>query len=169
MGMQEPNAEFDGRKLRDTVGRFATGVTIITGRSPEGVDVGLTANSFTSVSLDPPLVLFCLAKSATSVEAYGIGCHFAVNVLSNAQQDLSNRFAKSNDDKFSGLTTERWSSGAPILPDCLANLECTTEQQVDAGDHLVIIGRVIGLRTAPDTQAEKKPLLFFGGAYAQLG
>jgi len=161
--MGDSSADFDGRSLRDTVGRFATGVTIITGRSADGQDVGLTANSFTSVSLDPPLLLFCLAETAQSHDAFGEGSHFAVNILSADQQELSNRFAKSGGDKFGGLTTERWDSGVAILPGSLANLECVTHSQVVAGDHVIVIGRVLRLRSG-----EGAPLLFHRGGYAQL-
>lgn len=164
--MDQPIVDFDSSELRDTVGRFATGVTIITGKTTEGTDVGLTANSFTSVSLDPPLMLFCLAKTAGSHDAFGPGSHFAINILSADQQDLSNRFAKSGDEKFDGVSTLRWGSGVAILPGCLANLECVTEQQVDAGDHLIVIGRVISLKATAAKDAA--PLLFFGGGYAQL-
>lgn len=165
--MNDASADFDGRRLRDTVGRFATGVTIITARNAAGQDVGLTANSFTSVSLEPPLLLFCLADTAQSHDAFDVGSHFAVNVLSSAQQDLSNRFARSGDDKFAGLTTDRWDGGVAILPGCLANLECAVHQRVEAGDHVIVIGRVLRLSSADDDGSEA-PLLFYRGGYAQL-
>ena len=165
--MNDSSADIDGRKLRDTVGRFATGVTIITAKSATGADVGLTANSFTSVSLEPPLVLFCLAHSAQSRDAFDDGSHFAVNILSSAQKDLSSRFARSGDDKFDGLTTDRGVSGVAIVPGCLAILECATHGRVEAGDHVIVIGRVLRLSVADDDD-EEAPLLFYRGGYAQL-
>jgi flavin reductase (DIM6/NTAB) family NADH-FMN oxidoreductase RutF len=152
------------RKFRDAVGRFGTGVTIVTARDAQGTPVGMTANSFTSVSLDPPLVLFCPARTAESYVALSSGGPFVINVLSEAQQALSNRFARTSEDKWRELAFDTWDSGAPVLRDCLANLECETHAVHEAGDHAVVIGRVIRLGQAEGG----RPLLYFGGRYAVL-
>ena len=102
------------RQFRNALGSFATGVTIITARSPDGVDVGVTANSFNSVSLDPPMILWSIAKTSTSFDVFMAAEHFAVHILSSEQEGLSGRFAKSNTDKFSGLTVERGPGGVPL-------------------------------------------------------
>ena len=164
-GMADPQTQFDSRTFRNAVGSFATGVTIITARGAGDEPVGLTVNSFTSVSLEPPLVLFCLAKTAESLPAFTVGAHFAVNILSEAQQGLSNRFAKSGEAKYEGLEFSTWQSDAPILPQCACNLECEIKELLEGGDHLIVLGRVIALGTAPDA----RPLLFHAGRYAQLG
>lgn len=161
--MLQATEDFDGRALRDAFGHFATGITVVTTRDAQGHDVGLTVNSFTSVSLEPPLVLFCLANDGDSAGSFGDETVFAVNVLEEAQRDLSHRFAQSDQDKFEGLQLERWSGDAPLLPGCIAHLECHTWQRIDAGDHVVIIGQVLRLR-----MGEGGPLLFFRGAYGTL-
>ncbi len=104
------------RQFRNALGSFATGVTIITTRSPDGADVGVTANSFNSVSLDPPMILWSLAKTSTSFDAFMVAEHFAVHVLAMDQEGLSGRFAKTNTDKFSGLTVERGRSPSHCFP-----------------------------------------------------
>ena len=154
----------DARLLRDAMGCFATGVTIVTTRERDGRPVGLTANSFTSVSLDPPLILFCLAKTSASLEAFRTAEHFAVNVLHIGQQPTSGVFARASADRFEGVEWETWTSGAPILSNSLGSFECQAHQVVDAGDHLVFIGRVTRARFEP----ERDPLLYFRGKYRRL-
>lgn len=154
----------DVRKLRDALGRFGTGVTIVTTRDDHGQPVGMTASSFTSVSLDPPLVLFCPSRSADSFNSLSSGAPFVINVLSEDQQALSNRFARSTDDKWSGLEFDTWDSGAPVLRDCLANLECVMHAVHDGGDHAIVIGRVQRMSHV----ATGRPLLYFSGNYATL-
>jgi flavin reductase (DIM6/NTAB) family NADH-FMN oxidoreductase RutF/pimeloyl-ACP methyl ester carboxylesterase len=154
----------DPRTLRDALGCFATGVTIVTSLDPEGKPIGLTANSFTSVSLDPPLILFCLAKSSGSLPALTASSHFAINVLHMGQQLSSNRFAKRDEERFSAVEWETWQSGVPILSGSLASFECERHELVDAGDHLVFIGRVIMAKFEP----RRDPLLYFRGKYRRL-
>lgn len=165
MGMHEASEDFDSRALRNALGRFATGIAVVTAHTDSGDDVGLTVNSFTSVSLDPPLVLFCIARTAGSFDSFGPGTVFAVNILAADQEALSNRFATPEDDKFDGLATERWPGGSPVLPDCLASLECATTERVEAGDHVIVVGEVKRLR---EGHANRAPLLYFGGGYGQM-
>ena len=153
----------DPRTLRDALGCFATGVTVVTTRDETGQPVGLTANSFSSVSLDPPLILFCLARSSTNVESFRQAEHFAINVLHIGQQPTSGVFARSG-DRFQDVAWETWDTGAPILSGALASFECATDQIVEAGDHLVIIGRVTRARFEP----RRDPLLYFRGKYRRL-
>lgn len=154
----------DPRTLRDALGCFATGVTVVTTLDEAGQPVGLTANSFSSVSLDPPLILFCLARSSTNVDRFRQAEHFAINVLHIGQQPTSGVFARSQADRFQDVAWETWDTGAPILSGALASFECGTEQIVEAGDHLVIIGRVKRARFEP----RRDPLLYFRGKYRRL-
>lgn len=154
----------DPRTLRDALGCFATGVTVVTTLDEAGQPVGLTANSFSSVSLDPPLILFCLARSSTNVDRFRQAEHFAINVLHIGQQPTSGVFARSQADRFQDVAWETWDTGAPILSGALASFECKTEQIVEAGDHLVIIGRVRRARFEP----RRDPLLYFRGKYRRL-
>ena len=153
----------DPRTLRDALGCFATGVTVVTTRDQTGQPVGLTANSFSSVSLDPPLILFCLARSSTNVESFRQAEHFAINVLHIGQQPTSGVFARSG-DRFQDVAWETWDTGVPILSGALASFECATDRIVEAGDHLVIIGRVTRARFEP----RRDPLLYFRGKYRRL-
>jgi flavin reductase (DIM6/NTAB) family NADH-FMN oxidoreductase RutF len=139
-------------------------VTVVTTLDEAGQPVGLTANSFSSVSLDPPLILFCLARSSTNVERFRQAEHFAINVLHIGQQPTSGVFARSQADRFQDVAWETWDTGAPILSGALASFECGTEQIVEAGDHLVIIGRVTRARFEP----RRDPLLYFRGKYRRL-
>lgn len=154
----------DPRTLRDALGCFATGVTVVTTLDEAGRPVGLTANSFSSVSLDPPLILFCLARSSSNLERFQRAEHFAINVLHIGQQPMSGAFARSSAERFDGVTWETWDTGAPILSGSLASFECATHQVVEAGDHLVFIGRVTRARFEP----RRDPLLYFRGRYRRL-
>ena len=151
-------------QLRRVFGQFLTGVTIVTTVEADGTPRGITANSFTSVSLDPPLILVCIAKSAFSHEVFASCRGFAVNILADDQEALASLFASKRSDKFDHAATWRGLSGAPILEDSLGWLDCEARQRVEAGDHLVLIGRVrdFGMRKA-------RPLGFFGGRYVTLG
>lgn len=155
----------DPREFRNTLGCFATGITVITTIDGEGGPVGLTANSFTALSLDPPLVLFCLDRKSTSFEAFHRNRHFAVNILSASQQEISQRFARSGADKWSGVDFATGDHGCPILDHCLANLECDVDQVFEGGDHVIIIGRVQRLRRAG---SDDNPLVYFRGRYATV-
>lgn len=156
----------DQRQLRDVFGCFATGVTIVTARRPDGTPVGLTANSFSSVSLDPPLILFNLDRGANCAEAFTLGAPFTVNVLRDSQQVESNHFASKVDDKFahSDIAWQEGENGCPSLLDALAHLECSCDSLHDGGDHWIIIGRVSRASGSPDGS----PLLFYRGRYAEL-
>ena len=154
----------DARTLRDALGCFATGVTVVTTRDGAGAPIGLTANSFSAVSLDPPLILFCLAKSSSNLARFRAAEHFAINVLHIGQQPTSGVFARSTEDRFQDVAWESWDTGAPILSGSLASFECATHEVVEAGDHLVFIGRVLRARFEP----RRDPLLYFRGKYRRL-
>ena len=155
----------DPRELRNAMGCFATGVTIITTVDENGAPIGITANSFTSLSLDPPLVLFCLDLKSNSFEAFHKNRHFAVNVLREDQEDLSSHFAKSSVDKWNGVEFETWDTGCPVFEGCIANMECDVESVFEGGDHVIIVGGVKRMRYE---DAECKPLLFYRGRYGQI-
>ena len=150
----------DRRALRDALGRFATGITVVSTRTPSGKLEGLTANSFSSVSLDPPLVLWSLRRQAPSLAGFLGGGWFAINVLASHQADLSRHFATPAPDKFAELPWLEGLGGCPLLPGCLARFECRTETTVEAGDHIIFIGRV-----ARATYRDGEPLLFTSGHY----
>ncbi|NQV47999.1 MAG: flavin reductase family protein [Rhodospirillaceae bacterium] len=154
----------DSNIFRNVLGRFATGVTVVTGYFDGGLPVGVTVNAFSSLSLDPPLVLFCLDRSTGSLDAFVNGNGFALNMLGKNQQHLSDIFASRKEDRFSGIDYETWNSGAPILSGCLANLECSLEAVHEGGDHLIIVGRVEKLMQAD----EGRPLLYYQGRYAHI-
>ncbi|MDQ0315264.1 flavin reductase [Amorphus orientalis] len=133
----------DPRALRRTLGQFATGVTVITAMDPQdGTVVGMTANSFSSVSLDPPLILWSIVREAKSLPVFMRATHFAVNVLSKEQLDQSNRFARPGADKFEDIEWSSGLGGAPVLPGTAAVFECARHVEHDGGDHLIMIGRV---------------------------
>jgi 4-hydroxyphenylacetate 3-hydroxylase, reductase component len=149
--------------LRQCLGRFATGVTVVTCNDAHGRPCGITANSFSSVSLEPPLVLWNIAKVSNSLEAYLNAEHFAINVLADHQQDLASHFARSDHTLFDQVETTRSPDGVPLLPGALACFECRTHKVHDSGDHYIIVGRVDRFRTEPGS-----PLLFYAGQYATL-
>lgn len=152
-------AHFDPKTYRNALGQFATGVTIVTTRDAQGLPVGVTANSFNSVSLDPPLILWSLARSARSMAAFEQAESFAVHVLASDQDDLANRFASRAEDKFAGL--DIGDEGPPFIHGCSARLICKTRHLYEGGDHVIMVGEVI------DYESDgKPPLLFHGGAYA---
>lgn len=151
--------------LRAALGRYATGVTIITCRDAEGASVGLTANSFSALSLDPPLVLWSLRRASGSLAPFSAAPTFAVNVLAEAQVELSRRFASSVEDKFHLGEWSAGEHGAPVLAGCAAVFECALTAQQVAGDHVLFIGQVLAHRHA----AETAPLVFHAGHYHDLG
>lgn len=157
-------SEQDRRALRDVFGAFATGVTVITTRQSDGTPRGFTANSFTSVSLDPPLLLVCIAKSAHSSDVFCSAPHFAVNILGENQKAVSGLFASQAADKFDRVDWQPGAANTPLLDGSLANLVCEREKLVDAGDHIVLLGRVIAHQTEP-----QKPLGYFKGNYFSVG
>jgi flavin reductase (DIM6/NTAB) family NADH-FMN oxidoreductase RutF len=150
----------DLRELRRALGQFATGVTVVTARGESGHPVGMTANSFTSLSLEPPLVLWCLARTAASGPTFRACTHFGVNVLSSSQHHLSWLFATAGADKFGGAETRDGPSGVPLLEGALAHLVCRNVRQIEAGDHLIVIGEVEHYETFGG-----EPLVFHSGTY----
>lgn len=156
------NPAFDPRDFRRALGMFATGVTIVTARSADGTPVGITANSFNSVSLQPPMVLWSLAKNARSLPIFSEAEHWNVHILSNEQEALSNRFARAGEDKFAGLSLDPAGAGdAPLIPGCSARFQCRTAFRYEGGDHIIFVGEVL----AYDASA-LPPLLYVTGNYA---
>lgn len=151
--------KFDARKFRSALGHFATGVTIITARGVDGQPVGITANSFNSVSLDPPLVLWSLGSSSNSRAAFESADEFAIHVLGQEHEELSNRFATSAANKFAGMNLAE--TGVPLLDCYAARFRCRKVQCQHVGDHLLFIGEVLAFETR-----ESAPLLFVRGGYA---
>jgi flavin reductase (DIM6/NTAB) family NADH-FMN oxidoreductase RutF len=154
----------DPRTLRDALGCFATGVTVVTCVDTDGQPAGLTVNSFTSVSLDPPLLLVCLAKRAASAEALVGASHFAVNVLQTGQQPASIRFSTRDQDRFGATPWSTGEAGAPILKDSMGVFECARHAVHDGGDHHILIGQVV----KATFDAKLDPLLYFRGSYRRL-
>lgn len=152
---------FNPQDFRAALGTFTTGVTIITTRAADGEPIGITANSFNSVSLNPPLVLWSLAKNARSREAFANAKHWNVHVLSAAQEALSGRFARQGEDKFSGLELDEGISKAPLLNGCTARFQCRTAFSYDGGDHIIFVGEVLAY-----DRSELPPLVFQSGQYA---
>jgi flavin reductase (DIM6/NTAB) family NADH-FMN oxidoreductase RutF/pimeloyl-ACP methyl ester carboxylesterase len=159
-----PQGGFEPRLLREALSCFATGVTVITTSAADGTPLGFTANSFTSVSLDPPLVLFCVKRGSPSVVALRQRGAFAVNVLHIGQQPVSARFASRNVDPFAETEWDLWDQQAPIILDAAANFECAIVEMVDGGDHVIVIGLV--KRVHFDTSRD--PLLYFQGDYRRI-
>ena len=159
-----PTDPIDPLALRAALGRFATGVTIITCRDAGGAPMGLTANSFSALSLDPALVLWSLRVASASLPAFDAASHFTVNVLAETQVDLSRRFASKLPDKFA---EGHWLDGlgqSPVLAGCAAVFECALEARHLVGDHVLYIGRVLRL-----ADLAVAPLLFQGGHYRMMG
>lgn len=154
----------DARTFRDALGCFATGVTIITAMTPDGTPIGLTANSFTSVSLDPPLLLVCIANGAGSAPILREAERFAVNVLQIGQQPTSNRFAGKGEDRFAATPWELGEFGTPVLTGSLSSFECARDAVHDGGDHFILVGRVLKAMFEP----RRDPLLYFRGKYRRL-
>jgi flavin reductase (DIM6/NTAB) family NADH-FMN oxidoreductase RutF len=154
----------DQTKFRRVLGHFATGITVVTGLKENKTPVGLTVNAFTSLSLSPPLVLFCLDKKTASIDAFDKGNGFALNMLNKNQKDLSVIFSTKVEDRFAKVEHTFWDTGVPILTGCLANLECKIEAIHDGGDHLIIVGLVGRLHQSDNGS----PLLYFNGNYAQI-
>ena len=152
---------FDPKDFRQALGMFATGVTIVTARAPDGTPVGITANSFNSVSLHPPMVLWSLARNARSLGAFEAADQWNVHVLSNEQEALSNRFARVGEDKFGGVVLDAAVTDAPLLPGCSARFQCRTAFRYDGGDHVIFVGEVLAY-----DRSERPPLLYVTGAYA---
>lgn len=150
--------------LRRAFGTFATGVTVIGARGADGTLVGMTANSFTSVSLDPPLVLFCPARSLAAFDVYSAADHFSVSVLAAHAEASSNRFARTNTAKWGSEPFRIGKAGTPLLVNALASFECEVVARHDGGDHLIVVGRVVHLHATETGE----PLVFFRSRYRAL-
>ena len=152
---------FSAIEFREALGMFATGVTIVTARTMEGTFVGLTANSFNSVSLSPPLVLWSLARSAGAMAAFSAGSHYAINILSADQQDLAKQFAMRDNDRFAGVQFELGAGGAPLIAGAAATFECFNRSRYEEGDHVIFVGEV----ERCTHRVGASPLLFHGGKF----
>lgn len=152
---------FDPREFRSALGAFTTGVTVVTAAAPDGSRAGVTANSFNSVSINPPMILWSLAKTSRSLAIFEQAAYWAVHILAAHQDDLSNHFAKSGADKFAGLDTETGAGGVPLLKDYATRLQCRTAFMYEGGDHVIFVGEVLQFDHRSVT-----PLVFHGGKYA---
>lgn len=161
--MDEHRPTIGEEAFRDVMGRYATGTAIVTA-TWDGRPHGLAVNSFTSVSLDPPLILFCPDKRSDTWPSISRARYFGVNILAAGQDQLCRQFARKGADRFSGTTFTVSSRGCPVLTETLAHLECEIEQVIDAGDHYVTIARVLELGTARDL----RPLIFYQGRFHRL-
>jgi len=160
-GQQARPPDFSTLEFRASLGMFATGVTIVTARTGSGELVGLTANSFNSVSLAPPLVLWSLARAAGSMAAFSNGLHYAINVLAADQQQLAERFASRLVDRWAGVNFSDGANGAPLLEGVVASFECFNRSQYAEGDHVIFVGEV----ERCSHRADASPLLYHGGRF----
>ena len=152
------------RNLRQALGSFPTGVTVVSCLDKNKNPLGFTANSFTSVSLDPKLVSICIDKESFNIDSFSITKHFAISVLSENQQSISTIFATPNEDRFKNIDWSTEETGSPIIANAVAWFDCNTQQVVDAGDHLILIGNIIAFDSTPKT-----PLMYLRGNYVNLG
>ena len=155
------NSAIDPRDFRNALGTFATGVTIVTAMSADGRPYGVTCNSFASVSLNPPLVLWSLAQAAASLPAFRAGSHYAINVLSAEQKMLAERFALKGLDRWAGVSFTEGICGAPLLSGAAATFECFNRSRYEEGDHVIFVGEVEHCERREGVQ----PLIFHGGRY----
>ena len=156
--------EFTSRELRDALGLFPTGIAIVTA-SDEKERVGITINSFASVSMDPPLVLFSAAKSLRSYPVFDKAQGFTINLLAREQQELSARFARAGEDKWKELDAIPGQHGGVVLRACIAVFDCKLYRCYDGGDHGIFVGEVVGLSSAP----AQEPLVYFKSQYHEIG
>jgi 3-hydroxy-9,10-secoandrosta-1,3,5(10)-triene-9,17-dione monooxygenase reductase component len=154
------NMAIDAKQFRRALSSFTTGVTIVTTQGDDGNDYGLTANSFNSVSMDPPMVLWSLGKKSSNLPVFAATDHFAVHILAADQEHLSNRFAKSGTDKFAGCALDRGHGGVPLLDGCSARFECRVVHRYEGGDHVIFVGEVMNFDSF-----DHPPLAFHGGNY----
>lgn len=150
-------------EFRHACSRFASGVTIATALDAQGTPHGLTVSSFTSVSLDPPLILICLGHQVTIIEHFRAAKHFGINILSEQQQSLSDRFARKGFDRFDGLPWDRGITGVPVIPGALAAIECSVHQRFSSGDHDIFVGLMVQTRVS-----DGEPLIHFASRYRRL-
>jgi len=155
---------FDRNQFRSALGRFSTGVTVVTSDPNGFAAFGMTINSFSALSLDPPLVLWSLQNNSGHAEAWSSASHFAVNILSAQQEQISKEYARKFEQTLKPGTYQLSSTGSPVLNECIASFECELSSKVEAGDHTIIIGKV--LNVVEDGSGE--PLIFYGGNYRNL-
>jgi 3-hydroxy-9,10-secoandrosta-1,3,5(10)-triene-9,17-dione monooxygenase reductase component len=160
---EEHVSSFDEAKFRQVLGHYPTGVVVVTAIADDGQPAGLAIGSFSSVSLDPPLVAFYPGKSSSSWPRIATAGSFCVNILGEQQEDVSRVFAGKGADKFASIGWRPGRTGAPVINDVIAWIECTIERVDDAGDHYVVLGRVVDL----DIGADGGPLIFFRGGYGR--
>jgi len=158
-----PREKIDEKSFRKAMSTFATGVTIMTCRDADGRAVGMTVNSFASVSLEPPLVLWCVNQNIIPTAAFNTASHFAVHVLHRGQESLSNHFAVDRGDKFDGIEHSNGIADLPILTDFLSVFQCKTSSRVMAGDHAILIGELVDYEIR-----DREPLIFHGSRYRSL-
>ena len=156
-------SEIDVGQLRKALGAFATGIAVVTTTDATGKPAGMTINSFASVSLSPPLVLWSIDRTSDLFETFEKSGHYVVHILGKDQEETSNLFATENTDKFSGLTYETGMESLPLLPNYIARLQCQVEHRYDGGDHIILVGRVLAMDHAP-----AEPLIFHEGQYKAL-
>lgn len=158
---QASSPSFSTQEFRTALGMFATGVTIVTARTPAGALVGLTASSFNSVSLNPPLVLWSLAQSASSMSAFRTGSHYAINILAADQKELAERFASRREDRWQDVLFTEGACGAPLLTGAAATFECFNRSRYEEGDHVIFVGEV----ERCSRREGASPLLYHGGKF----
>lgn len=158
-----PGAPVTSEEFRRACGRFATGVTIATVLDSKGAPHGLTVSSFTSVSLDPPLILICLGHAVAAIHHFRTATHFGINILTEEQRPLSDHFARKGHDRFGTVEWYPGPSGAPLIPGVLAAIECAVHRIVPMGDHDILVGEMVHTEVT-----DAKPLLHFSGAYRKL-
>lgn len=151
-------------EFRQALGTFATGITVAATLDKDGQPHGLTVNSFNSVSLDPPLVLWSLNKQSHQLDVFAQSGFYGISILAEDQMEISNRFAAMIEDRFDGINWQAGGTGAPLLDGALATFDCKVEQIVEGGDHIILIGRVLSV-----TKRDAAPLLYHEGAYKSLG
>jgi flavin reductase (DIM6/NTAB) family NADH-FMN oxidoreductase RutF len=159
----KPVEPVSSEEFRHACGRFATGITIASVLDAGGAPHGLTVSSFASVSLDPPLILICLGHDVSVIDHFRASNNFGINVLTESQRDLSDRFARKGQDRFDGLEWQAGETGVPLLTGVLAALECRTSQRYAAGDHDIFVGEMLAARVA-----DGKPLIHFASRYRGL-
>ncbi len=162
-GACDPQQPFDPRDFRNALGTFPTGVTVVTTATADGTLIGLTCNSFSSVSLSPALVLWSLSLRSPNLSNFLQAPHFAINILASDQRDISHRFAQSIANKFEGVSHTRGVLGVPLITDAAAQLECRNETRYYSGDHVIFVGHVLHY-----AYRQCAPLVFCGGKYAAL-
>ncbi len=162
-GDRERAEPVSSNQFRRACGRFATGVTIAGAMDANGVPHGLTVNSFSSVSLDPPLILICLGHAIAAIDVFRQARHFGLSVLRASQRDLSERFAAPMDNRFGSLAWSQGKTGAPLLDSVLAQIECVTVRRVSTGDHDILIGEMVAAKVE-----EGEPLIYFASEYRSL-